>query len=288
MSLNVIEKYVEKKKKDLFEYAKILEEIIKVENNTLWKNKEEFKGLTKGIIEEYANIYYFENNVNRNNPIKYSNDNINNVLQSMIKYCQKYNSLNILKINKNETFLLSVIICSACYLDFACNVVDGNYVDTKNKFKYLLNYLKKTNILKVYANDKVNINALFEQIKRNIKEDEKAFLYYVDDNGRYVLCTQVGSCERYTFDGLSSQGAVITTGSTVTMVDGTTYYYNSIQSENSSNEESSNNNSNASDIDVEDSATCGRLKEPLMFIGNIVLVVKIAIPIIIIALGFYE
>ena len=112
--------------------------------------------------------------------------------------------------------------------------------------------------------------------------------YYVDDNGRYVLCTQVGSCERYTFDGLSSQGAVITTGSTVTMVDGTTYYYNSIQSGNSSNEESSNNNSNASDIDVEDSATCGRLKEPLMFIGNIVLVVKIAIPIIIIALGMMD
>ena len=112
--------------------------------------------------------------------------------------------------------------------------------------------------------------------------------YYIDDNDRYVLCTQVGSCERYSFDTLSSQGAVITTGSTITMEDGTTYYYNSIQSGNSSNEESSNNNSNASDIDVEDSATCGRLKEPLMFIGNIVLVVKIAIPIIIIALGMMD
>lgn len=200
MSLNVIEKYVEKKKKDLFEYAKILEEIIKVEENQLWKNKEEFKGLTKGIIEEYANTYYFENNVNRNNPIKYSNDNINNVLQSMIEYCKKNNTLNILKTNKNETFLLSVIICSACYLDFACNVVDGNYVDTKNKFKYLLNYLKKTNILKVYVNDKVNINALFEQIKRNIKEDEKAFLYYVDDNCKNQYYLYTGEPLYYKFD----------------------------------------------------------------------------------------
>ena len=81
MSLNVIDKYVEKKKKDLFEYTKILEEIIKVEDNKLWKNKEEFKGLAKGVIEKYANTYYFENNANRDNPIKYSNDNINNVLK---------------------------------------------------------------------------------------------------------------------------------------------------------------------------------------------------------------
>ena len=112
--------------------------------------------------------------------------------------------------------------------------------------------------------------------------------YYLDDSDRYVLCTQVGNCERYTFDQLSSKGAVITTGSTVTMADGTTYFYNSKQSTNHDNEESINNNSNVTDIVVDDSQTCGRLKEPLMFIGNIVLVVKIAIPIIIVALGMMD
>ena len=81
MSLNVIDKYVEKKKKDLFEYAKILEKIICIEDNKLWKNKEEFKSLVKAVIEKYASVYYFENNANRDNPIKYSNDNINNVLK---------------------------------------------------------------------------------------------------------------------------------------------------------------------------------------------------------------
>ena len=201
MSLNVIDKYVEKKKKDLFEYARILEEIIRVEDNKLWKNKEEFKGFTKGVIEKYASVYYFENNLNRDNPIKYSNDNINNVLKAIIEYCKDNNSLNILRDNKNETFLLSVIICSACYLDFACNVIDGDYGDTKNKFKYLLLYLKKTNVLKVYNNDKVNINALFEQIKKNIKEDEKAFLYYKDENciNKYYLYTGEPMYYKYDF-----------------------------------------------------------------------------------------
>ena len=200
MSLNVIDKYVEKKKKDLFEYTKILEEIIKVEDNKLWKNKEEFKGLAKGVIEKYANTYYFENNANRDNPIKYSNDNINNVLKSIIDYCKDNNNLGVLKTYKDETFLLSVLICTSCYLDFACNVVDGNYVDTKNKFKYLLLYLKKANILKVYNNDKVNINALFEQIKRNIKEDEKAFEYFKNENWQNKYYLYTGEPLYYKFD----------------------------------------------------------------------------------------
>ena len=200
MSLSVIDKYVEKKKKDLFEYTKILEEIISVEDNKLWKNKEEFKGLAKGIIEKYANVYYFENNTNRDNPIKYSNDNINNVLKSVIEYFKDSNNLAVLKANKNETFLLSVLITTSCYLDFACNVVDGDYLDTKNKFKYLLLYLKKTNILKVYNNNKVSINALFDQIKRNIKEDEKAFLYFKNEEctNKYYLYT--GDPLYYKFD----------------------------------------------------------------------------------------
>ncbi len=200
MSLNVIDKYVEKKKKDLFEYAKILAEIICIDDNKLWKNKEEFKSLAKAVIEKYASIYYFENNANRDNPIKYSNDNINNVLKSIIEYYKTNNNMTVLRTNKNEVFLLSVIICTSCYLDFACNVVDGDFIDTKNKFKYLLLYLKKTNILKVYNNDKVTINELFEQIKKNIKEDEKAFGYFKDTDcmNKYYLYT--GEPLYYKFD----------------------------------------------------------------------------------------
>lgn len=200
MSLNVIDKYVEKKKKDLFEYAKILEKIICIEDNKLWKNKEEFKSLAKAVIEKYASVYYFENNANRDNPIKYSNDNINNVLKSIIEYYKTNDNMAVLKVNKNEIFLLSVIICTSCYLDFACNVVDGDFVDTKNKFKYLLLYLKKTNILKVYNNDKVTINELFEQIKKNIKEDEKAFGYFKDDDCKNKYYLYTGEPLYYKFD----------------------------------------------------------------------------------------
>ncbi len=192
MSLSVIDKYVEKKKKDILEYAKILESLITLENNKMWSKKEEFNVKCKEIIAIYAADYYFVNNNHRDNPILYSNDNINNVLKAIIEYCKANNEQRMISTLKNETFLLSVIICTACYLDIATNVVDGNFGDTKSKFRYLLSYLQKTNILKVFVSDRVRINDLFETIKTNIKKDKKFFAYFLDDKcyNKYYAYTQ--------------------------------------------------------------------------------------------------
>ena len=149
MSLSVINKYITKKEKDLLSYAKILESLISIENNKMWQNKKEFSAFAKEIIEIYSEKYYFQNNIHKENPIEYSNDNINFVLKSIIEYCRLHDKMEMLRSWKNETFLLSVIICTACYVDFASNVVDGDIQDTKNKFKYLLSYLRKTKILEV-------------------------------------------------------------------------------------------------------------------------------------------
>ncbi len=192
MSLSVIDKYVEKKKKDILEYAKILESLIALEDNKMWNNKTEFSVISKEIISLYADKFYFDNNIHRDNPIEYSNDNINHVLQAIIEYSKKNNKESMLLDLKNETFLFSVIICTACYLDIATNVIDGVFVDTKSKFKYLLNYLKKTDFLKVYNSDRVRINELFKAIKKNTKEDAKFFEYFENENwfNRYLTYTK--------------------------------------------------------------------------------------------------
>lgn len=174
MSLNVINKYVSKKERDLLDYAKILEEIITIDDNKMWKNKKEFGVYAKEIIKIYAEEYYFDNNTNRDNPIEYSNDNINYVLKSIINYCKQNDMEAKLKDWKNELFLLSVIICTSCYVDFATNVIDGDFTDTKNKFKYLLSYLQKTKILHVSTN-KYWINDLFDLIKKSRGEDARVF-----------------------------------------------------------------------------------------------------------------
>lgn len=172
MSLSIIDKYVSKKKKDLLEYAKILESLISVNDNKWWQNKKEFSVIAKEIIEIYADAYYFQNNLHKENPIEYLNDNINFVLKSIIEYSKKHDLMSNIKVWRNETFLASVIICTSCYVDFASNVVDGDFKDTKDKFKYLLSYLRKTSVLLIKDN-KYFVNDLFDALKKNISEDEK-------------------------------------------------------------------------------------------------------------------
>lgn len=183
MSLSVIDKYVVKKEKDLLEYAKILESIISIDNNKMWQTKKEFSSFAKEIIEIYGDAYYFQNNKHKDNPIEYSNDNINFILKAIIEYYRLHDKMNLIKTLKNETFLLSVIICTACYVDFACNVVDGDYQDTKNKFKYLLGYLRKTKLL-IVKDNKYFINDLFEAIKKNCAEDKKIIEGFNNPNYR--------------------------------------------------------------------------------------------------------
>lgn len=183
MSLSVINKYITKKEKNLLSYAKILESLISIENNKMWQNKKEFSAFAKEIIEIYSEKYYFQNNIHKENPIEYSNDNINFVLKSIIEYCRLHDKMEMLRSWKNETFLLSVIICTACYVDFASNVVDGDIQDTKNKFKYLLSYLRKTKILEVKDN-KYFINDLFDEVKKNASEDKKILEYLDSDDFR--------------------------------------------------------------------------------------------------------
>lgn len=173
MSLSVIDRYVSKKEKDMLDYAKILESIITIDNNNMWKKKSDFSSFAKEIIKIYTKSYYFLNNNHRDNPIEYSNDNINQVLKSIVDYFKMNNQVMMLKTWKNEIFLMSVIICTSCYVDFATNVIDGNITDTKNKFKYLLKYLSKTKILHISSN-KYWINDLFDLVKKHNQEDKKA------------------------------------------------------------------------------------------------------------------
>ena len=199
MSLNVIDKYVTKKEHDLLEYAKILESIIKIDDNNMWSGKSEFSYFAKGIIHIYALKYYFDNNKHRSNPIKYSNDNINFVSYAIVDYFKENDMIIKLREWKNETFLLSVILCTACYVDFATNVVDGDYVDTKGKFKYLLNYLKKTKKL-IIDDNKVLLNKLFNLVKNNMEVDRKFLDSYKNDNCFNEYCIFIKKPTYYTFD----------------------------------------------------------------------------------------
>ena len=120
--------------------------------------------------------------------------------------------------------------------------------------------------------------------------------FYQDSNGNYVLCKTENSCRTYTFERLVSMGATITSKNRIEMGNGEgpgepgdIYYYNSEKETHSTTPPGDGQNTeNNEDNTIESSEYCGKLKEPLKFIGNIVLIVKIIIPIIIIAFGMID
>ena len=120
--------------------------------------------------------------------------------------------------------------------------------------------------------------------------------FYQDSNGNYVLCETENSCRTYTFERLVNMGATITSKNRVEIKStegpgepGDIYYYNSEkESQTSTSTEGGQENSGNTNISIDSSEYCGKLKEPLKFIGNIVLVFKIVIPLIIIAYGMID
>lgn len=123
--------------------------------------------------------------------------------------------------------------------------------------------------------------------------------FYQNSAGNYVLCETEDSCRTYTFERLTDMGATITNQSQIVMnnaegpgLSGDIYYYNATkQAEVDAGINSGDNNGTSgsgNDVTVDSSEYCGKLKEPLMFIGNIVMIVKILIPIVIIAFGMID
>lgn len=153
-----------------------------------------------------------------------------------------------------------------------------------------------------YNGKTYKFNSAQQEVYNNSLKGKTKMFYYVNKDNRYVLCTEENKCERYSFETLSNKGAVITNGVSVTLSDGTVYYFNSEKqneidtgssnNSNKNNNSTSDNNKNTTtvknNVDISQSTNCTRIKEPIMFIGNIVLIVKIAIPIILIGLGIMD
>lgn len=121
-------------------------------------------------------------------------------------------------------------------------------------------------------------------------------MYFYMNGDRYVLCDQVGDCTTYTYDRLVAMGATISNQDRIILnngdgpgVPGDTYYYNSSYEQTGNPGDSGNTETDNNEEElVDETGYCTQLKEPLQFIGNIVLIFKIVIPIIIILFGMID
>ena len=124
-------------------------------------------------------------------------------------------------------------------------------------------------------------------------------MYYYMQGDKYVLCKMKNSCKSYTFEELENKGASINFETSILFPSELgpgepreEYYFNRQVNNEGNSGTSAPDDTRVTPIEKPVYAAktdyCTRLKEPLQFVGNIVLIVKILIPIIIIAFGMID
>lgn len=200
MNGSLIDRYISKKEKDLYEYIRFIASLMTVDENKVWQTKKEFNTYVKGILKIYTKNYYFANNEHIENAVKYINSNSDYVIKSIIQYFKSENKLTTINSARKENFLLYVVISSACFIDFASNIETGDPDLAKQKFVILLEYLNKNPLIKVNKKENL-IEDLFKCVKTNIQEDNKILNSIQDDNYKmeYSIINSKPKCLKATF-----------------------------------------------------------------------------------------
>jgi hypothetical protein len=190
MNNSVILKYYLWKKKTILSYSKVIETLVSVNNNDIWKNKKEFDLLCKNIINEYVDKYLFnKDNITKDDgiDIEIKSKELNKIFLSISDYFNKINSLNRINDNKKETLLLTMIIYSASSLDKINSPYNQNidYLETINKLFDDYNEMK---LYKVNNNYEDKMIKLIELLRTNRLKERRMFELLENNNSynRYI------------------------------------------------------------------------------------------------------
>jgi len=132
----------------------------------------------------------------------------------------------------------------------------------------------------------------YQEYEETITGSSKMF-YYVDKDGKYQLCETDKNCKSYSFQELLDELATVISRDRVILNNGEgpgnpgdVYYFNSEYQDRVDKGENLKIPAKEEIPPVTDN--CQKLKEPLKFIGNVVLIFKILIPFIIIIFGIVD
>ena len=194
--MNIIESYLLKKKKNIFEYSKIISNIITIKTNDFWNDKSEFNRDLKDLASLYIDKNYFQNN--SADPIimadffeYYNEENRTLNLNPMLLFINNYykskgkNTLN----NNLEIFYLAVLLDSAVKIDQNNN----HYKEVIDK---VIKSIKNKTELKISKKLDGKYENLYQKTKENNKE-ENTFINAFDFNEFYNLFKKIDNDTYY-------------------------------------------------------------------------------------------
>lgn len=170
--------YYKNKLKTIFQYSIILDQLIKIDNNKLWKNTKQRDTLFKSVIEIYFPLIV--NNIEINKKylavfidLKLIKDlEIDLEIKSIIDYFINNKIIFDLKDYQNEARLLAIILKVANKLDI---ITSPYYQEKVNENNYIKNELKKYEKFDFLSlnDNKEKIDLLTELVKTNIRKERK-------------------------------------------------------------------------------------------------------------------
>ncbi len=198
---NIVDKYFDKKKKDIFEYSKIVNTMLKYDNNQIWNNEAEFNSFLKSTISYYVDNYYFKSLTDF--------EEYNEYLGPLVKCDDRFKTILVCAIDsikeefrvgnyKLSSYIITLIVYTSVVVDrftypynkYQVTIKNvSNVIESMFKFIAFVKYESKPeklkNITKLIRVNNNNERKFFNMTNTLNNDNSKNEYESIDNNSKY-------------------------------------------------------------------------------------------------------
>ena len=174
---NIVDKYLNKKKKEIYEYAKAINNLLEYDKSQVWNNDSEFNTLVKATIDNYVSNYYF-------NPLNDFSD-YNDYLGSLIKCDDRFKTILVCALNstkkedkkekdKVSLYIVSLIVYTSIALNRFTYPYNNYKITITNVFTIMNVMFKNMDFIKYKDSSKLR-KEITNLVKRNDSSESRFF-----------------------------------------------------------------------------------------------------------------
>ncbi len=173
----IVDKYFDKKKKDLFEYSKVVNTMLKYDNNQIWNNETEFNSFLKSTISYYVDNYYFKSLTDFEEykdylgPLVKCDDRFKTILVCAIDSIKEEYRVGNYKLS---SYIITLIVYTSVVADRFTYPYNKYQVNMKNVSNVIESMFKYISFVKYESND-TKIKNITKLIRANNNSERKFF-----------------------------------------------------------------------------------------------------------------
>ena len=174
---NIIDKYFNKKKKEIYDYSRIINSLLEYNKDQIWSNDSEFNELTKSSINRYVDEYFFKSMDSFEDYTEY--------LGALIKCDDRFKTILVCTIDsipeekrignyKVSAYIVSLIIYTAVAINRFTYPYGRYKINVSNVYKIMDMMFKNIDFIDYKDNVKIK-RELVLTLKKNAVNEKKFF-----------------------------------------------------------------------------------------------------------------